>query len=140
MVVELHKAGYQKIRISPGLSPSGGHWRCAVTFVDNVADDGFTVRDFDLERGLVATYTTGQGAQLFDWPDAEGKDARQLAALFLMRYPVIAERGIGEDWLYSGWLLKTLGMAERGDLPILYADFDLVEEQVARIRPPPPAV
>jgi hypothetical protein len=31
MVHELHKAGYQLLRISPGLSPSGIHWRCPIT-------------------------------------------------------------------------------------------------------------
>ena len=32
MVHELHKAGYQRIRIVPGISGSGMHWRCSVTF------------------------------------------------------------------------------------------------------------
>jgi hypothetical protein len=41
MVHELHKAGYQRIRILPYLSPSGAYWRCTITTSDNVADDGY---------------------------------------------------------------------------------------------------
>jgi hypothetical protein len=28
MVGELHKRGYEKIRVMPFMSPSGMHWRC----------------------------------------------------------------------------------------------------------------
>jgi hypothetical protein len=36
MVAELHKLGYQRLRIAPGMSPSGAYWRCLITPVTNI--------------------------------------------------------------------------------------------------------
>jgi hypothetical protein len=35
MVNELHKLGYQLLRIVPRISPSGMHCRCSVTYIGN---------------------------------------------------------------------------------------------------------
>ena len=58
MVHELHKAGYQRLRVSPGLSPSGVHWRCSVTCACNVQPDGFTAIDHTDAGGLFAAYSS----------------------------------------------------------------------------------
>ncbi|KXV06423.1 hypothetical protein CR51_11930 [Caballeronia megalochromosomata] len=42
-VHELHKAGYQRLRISAGMAPSGMHWRCYLTSADNIREDGIAV-------------------------------------------------------------------------------------------------
>ncbi len=31
--------------------------------------------------------------------------------------------GLGRDWAYAGWYVEMLGLAERGCLPIAYADW-----------------
>jgi hypothetical protein len=36
MVHELQELGYQRLRIAPGISPSGAYWRCAVTHIGNI--------------------------------------------------------------------------------------------------------
>jgi hypothetical protein len=33
MVGELHRRGFQRIRISPAMSPSGLHWRCLIAAI-----------------------------------------------------------------------------------------------------------
>lgn len=38
IVHELHKQGYQLLRIAPGMSASGCHWRCAITPRSNVLE------------------------------------------------------------------------------------------------------
>jgi hypothetical protein len=44
----LHARGHERLRIFPGMSGSGMHWRTAVTHASNFANDGFTrLRDFD---------------------------------------------------------------------------------------------
>jgi hypothetical protein len=58
----------------------------------------------------------------FEWTDAQTSTARELAALFVERFPVIVQRGLGEDWPYAGWYVQMLGAAERGHLPIVYDD------------------
>ena len=102
MVHELHKAGYQRIRISPAMAPNGIHWRCAITFAGNVAADGYSV--VDGSNGQAALYTSGQGARYFNWQGAETMTARMLAVRFLKAFPNIAARGAGRDWAYAGWL------------------------------------
>ena len=82
MVHELHKAGYQRLRISSGMSPSGCDWRCDITPADNIRANGWEL----LEPGTgVVTYQTGDEERFFGWKDGRGKTARELAQLFVGR-------------------------------------------------------
>ncbi len=93
-VHELHKLGYQRLRIDPDMSPSGMHWRCSVTHVGNIQRmHGAMMCDFD----DAAHYTTGQDNNYFWWEDARKDMARQLASKFLDRFPAIANLGLGAD-------------------------------------------
>lgn len=139
MVHELHKAGYQRIRISPGMSPSGMHWRCSSTFSDNVQEDGFTIREFDTANGWVAPYSSAS-IEPFDWTGAADWNARILARRYLEAFPVIAERGAGRDWAYAGWLTDILGLVEQGETsryPVFYADYPLDLTDYPFLPPPP---
>jgi hypothetical protein len=133
MVAELHKAGYQKLRIVPGMSPSGAHWRCSITSADNVQANGW--EPVSWER--VVPYSSADKDRYFGWPDAAGKSARQLAQMFIDRFTEVSARGAGRDRAYAGWFVSTLGAAENGRLPICFADYelDLVESDM----PPPPS-
>ena len=137
MVHELHKAGYQRIRFSAGMSPSGCYWRCLVTSADNLTPDGLELRGH-LDQAKVATYTSGSVDRYFGWSDAPGRSARELAVLFLQRYPLIAQSGEGRDWAYAGWLTEVLGRAERGQpgaFPVFFADYPL-DLDPAELPPP----
>jgi hypothetical protein len=144
MVHELHKAGYQRIRLLPMLAPSGCYWRGIITFADNVAEDGYHILDEDLDdrSHIVARYTSGQENNYFGWTDAKSLNARQLAELFLQRFPLIGRQGEGSDWAYAGWLTDVLGEAEagpgRGGLVHLIQDWDAEPAYKERWRPPPP--
>lgn len=142
MVHELHKVGYQKIRIIPQEAPNGSQWRCQVTSAENVLSDGITLRDFDMgQRGVVAHYSTGQGTSYFGWQDASELSARALAALFLERFPDIRVKGQGRDWIYAGWLTDFLGrMESAGELGLFTftADFPLDSQTIDPWMPPPP--
>ncbi|NVH77088.1 hypothetical protein FSB08_32370 [Paraburkholderia sp. JPY432] len=132
MVHELHKAGYQLLRISAGMAPSGNHWRCYVTTADNVAQNGWEI----IDEGIALRYSTGDGGRFFGWDDAEGMDARRLAATFLDRFPEMKRKGAGNDWAYAGWFTSMLGAAENGELPIFFADYEL--KPVRHQMPPAP--
>ena len=83
MVHELHKLGYQRLRISPALAPNGCDWRCSVTHAGNILKShGAMLKDFNVD---CASYSTGQGDNYFDWRDALKDTARQLAAKFNAR-------------------------------------------------------
>ena len=136
MVHELHKAGYQRIRICPAMAPSGVYWRCTISDAANLGDDGLGFRD-DAD-GRVVRYSSGQGAKYFDWPDGHRLTARELARRFLHAFPLIAENGAGRDWAYAGWLTDVLGYAEHGKFIYFYGDYPVDPATLDRWRPPPP--
>ena len=126
MVHELHKAGYQRLRICPGVSPSGCYWRCTVTPVSNILrSNGALISVFD---HLAVHYSSGQENDYFGWRDAKKDTARNLAAKFVQRFPEIAQAGLGEDWAYAGWYVQMLGLAERDEFPEAYADWHAVAD------------
>jgi len=134
MVHELHKASYQRIRFCSGMSPSGVHWRCLITHAGNIADDHVSLREHGDAR-IVARYSSGAGDRYFDWADAPGCSAKELASRFVDRFPLIAQFGDGLDWAYAGWLTDMLGKAElTGSLPVFFADYPITLIDL----PPPP--
>jgi hypothetical protein len=129
MVHELHKRGFQRLRVMPGMSPSGTSWRCNVTPASNILrTHGAMARDFG---ALTAHYTSGMENAYFGWEDARTDTARVLAEKFVGRFPEIAEAALGRDWAYVGWYGEMLGIAEQGYLPVAYADW---------WDPPPPGL
>lgn len=137
MVHELHKAGYQRIRICPSMAPTGLHWRCTISYAANVGEDGKYFRGGGGE-GHAASYSSGQGASYFGWTDGDRLTAREMARRFLTAFPAIAEKGAGLDWPYAGWLTDVLGYAEHGKFVAFHADYPLDPEDLARWVPPPP--
>jgi hypothetical protein len=105
----------------PGLSPSGGYWRCNVTPVSNILKThGAMALDFN---ACSANYTSGMDATYFGWEDARQDTARELADKFIQRFSEVAAAGRGRDWEYTGWYVEMLGTAEEGHLPLSYADW-----------------
>lgn len=122
MVHELHKAGYQRVRICPGMSGSGLHWRCGVTVATNIfRNNGALWVNWDLPD-LTAKYTSADENRYFGWKDAADDTARQMAGKFVERFPQLVQEGAGADWCYAGWYVEMLGWAERGDFPMAYGD------------------
>ncbi|WP_165252350.1 hypothetical protein [Paludisphaera soli] len=143
MVHELHKIGYQRIRIAPGMAPSGMYWRCGVTHAGNILKShGAMMRDFHRDS---IHYGSGQEDAYFGWEDARHDTVQALAARFLERCPEIARAGLGRDWAYAGWYVEMLGAAERGAFPIAYCDYGsddpdwlmTTSDAVGRIPMPP---
>lgn len=121
MVQELHARGYQKLRIAPGMSASGMHWRCSVAPALNILrSNGAMLCDWD---GLAAHYTTGQDLNFFGWEDAGNASAPQMADKFIDRFPEIAAAGLGPDWAYAGWYQEMMRLTEPDSFPIAYSDY-----------------
>ena len=122
MVAELHRLGYERLRIAPGISPSGSYWRCAVTHADNIdADHGAMVVD---EKHDAVTYSTAAGDSFFGWEDVSDDDTETLARKFVERFPVIVRLGRGDDEEYVAWFEQVVSLAREGDLPYAYADWN----------------
>jgi len=130
MVGELHKRGYQRLRVMPYMAPSGGFWRCTIGSADLFyRNHGSILREIldpdpdDQAAATVARYSTAQENHYFDWRDAEQDNARSLADKFVRRFQKLSEQGKGFDYSYAGWYLRLLGLAEAGWLPIVLADY-----------------
>jgi hypothetical protein len=117
MVSELHILGYQRLRIAPGLSPDGEHWRCSVTPVTNISQK-HGARLIDWEH-LAAHYTSASGAKYFDWSYAANLTPAKLAARFVEEFPLIVGASKGSDWHYSGWYQEMLGLTAPDLLPVV---------------------
>lgn len=134
MVHELHKAGYQLLRVCFGTSADGGTWRCSLLSARHVNLDGWTPR-----QGISALRYESDGAHpFFGWRDASGKTARELAFCLLERQPRFMATCLGRDWAYAGWLTELLGPAENGLVPALYGGFEFELHQTWLPAPPPP--
>jgi hypothetical protein len=130
MVGELHRRGYQKLRVMPFMAPSGCYWRCWIgpdtLFYRNhggfLCDEGY---DEEVQStSLSARYTSGQENHYFGWRDAENDDARSLADKFLARFTGLASRGEGWSYAYAGWYQRLLVLADRGWMPVVLSDDD----------------
>lgn len=96
MVSELHVRGFQCLRISPGMSPSGMHWRCAITPVSNILKyNGALIASND--NHLIVRYSSADESNYFGWQDAGKLTPSKLANLFIKRFPEVAEAGKGSD-------------------------------------------
>jgi hypothetical protein len=116
----LHKVGYQKLRIYPGMAPSGCHSRCDILAVSGI--DPASHRPLK-PQGVEARYSSSQKRTYFGWTDAGDDSACELAVKFIARFPAPVEAGRGADWPYAGWFPQMLGLAEHGLLPTFYADY-----------------
>ena len=123
MVHELHEAGYQKIRICPGMSSSGCNWRCAVTpGQENIESKhgAMSKRYWDKD---VAAYTSGQKNDYFDWKDAKTDTARELAVKLIEQVSGYRKGRIGRGLGIRWWYVQMLGFVNAGEFPVAYADW-----------------
>lgn len=127
MVAELHRMGYEQMRIAPGVAPSGLFWRLSVTAASNTEPEhGARMRDWD--RG--ANYSSGAGAEYFDWTDASDDSPAELAEKFVERFPEIAAEAKGRDPEYVRWYREMLAATEPDGLMYAYADWPSREDQL----------
>ncbi len=89
IVAELHRRGYELLRIALELSPSGC-WSCSIAPAMNIsATNGAML----LEWGsLAAHYSEAQGADYFDWADAADDNVAKLTDKLIERFPAMASR------------------------------------------------
>lgn len=134
MVRELHRQGYERLRLHPGLAPSGLYWRCSVYAV---GEDGAPVRSEELRREETPRYSSGSGMAVFGWTDAEGDTPAELAAKFVARFPAHAAAGLGADPEYARWYQDM--MEKTAPLGVIYgyADYPLPGNAMSVANAPP---
>lgn len=121
MLARLHERGYQRLRLSSGISPTGLNWRYGVAPADHFEPNGYGLQGSHYPG--VAFGTTRGDDPPFGWEDAQGLGADELAALFLERFPDVAAAGLGSDAEYAGWLARTLEACRPDGAPVMYGEY-----------------
>lgn len=120
MVSELHRLGYQRLRIMPYFHPLA--WRLAIGPADifSQRNGAWLGEHFD----DCVVYSSASKTAYFQWEDAHTDTARQLADKFVVRFAELCERGRGRDWAYAGWTSELLGVLERENaLPFVMEEY-----------------
>jgi hypothetical protein len=117
MLEELHRRGYEQLRLVPGMSNSGLAYRSSITPAVNVSVENGAIA---VDEELVAAHTSANGSALFGWNDAPESSVAELARMFVRRYPKLARLGRVPDPCYVKWFQVCLGFARLGQFPIAY--------------------
>lgn len=122
MVAELHRMGYQRLRIVPGMAPSGCYWRCKIVPASMISPNHGAKSD--CHNDMAARYSSGQEDNFFGWNDVVGNTPTEMAQKFIERFPKIAEAGCGGDDKYVSWYLEMLRLTEPDGIIFTTADSD----------------
>lgn len=116
----LHQRGYRGVRILPGMSPSGMHWRVSVTTSENLDDASGSLILRDWDRAL--NYTTGGGSEFAGARVTVATSPEVAADVILAALPELSPENA--DPSYEQWYDELMKLVERhGDMPIAYADY-----------------
>jgi len=110
MVSDLHRLGYQRLRIMPYIYPLA--WRVAIGPAVHFSERNGAWSQHPLDEAF-ATYSSASSNAYFGWTDARNDNARDLADKFIKRFPGVCAAGYGRDWAYAGWLCELIGAMER---------------------------
>lgn len=110
VVAELHKMGYEQIRMTEYASPNGTAMRCWITVKSRCWNifGGF-IEEKGHDDPLAIVSLNGE----FAW-DTSGMSPHAIAEEFIRRYPAIAEAGRGRDAEYVKWFSMALNEARQG--------------------------
>jgi hypothetical protein len=130
MTGELHKRGFEAIRLCPQISNSGVHWIAGLTSAGYVLPNhGAILHPSALMQAMksapgaawVAYYSSAQGTQYFGWEDADEDSPAQLAEKFIERFSGICTSGRQADVEYVEWFKCLLVETQPAGLPSICA-------------------
>ena len=129
MVSELHKLGYQGLRIHTKFYMSRRIWITPAVLVEN--DDPSSAQSLAFSgAGKEFIVMTNDNAtndgHYFQWTDGPGCNARQLANKFLERFPQVTSVALMDDLAYAGWLSGLIGQMEQGWYPVWIYDLGFI--------------
>ena len=122
VVGELHKQGYELIRIFPYFSPSGCYWRCIVSTKD-CFDTKYGLRPKTVSEKEALHYSSVSMYKYFNLINYEKKSIKKFAKRLLKKYPLLKKKGKGQDTKYVKWYEKLLNIAKQGNIPSCMDDY-----------------
>ena len=111
VAMELHHAGYEKLRIVPSLAPSGMYWRCEFLSADksarcNTSNWIFKIENENILKEILAS-------------------AKELAKIFILENSLFIEKCLGKDAAYVTWYKNVISNLKEGELPYAFADWEI---------------
>jgi len=121
MVTELHKIGYQGLRVYPQAHHDRFYLVPSIFTTHPRAHGVMVDRDWRI-LGTVLPPSTSL-APVYYGNELSGKTARESADLFVRQFPTVATLSLLDDYEYAGWFQRLTGEVEKGLRP-LYARVD----------------
>ena len=121
IVHELHKRGYEQLRLFPGLSPSGGSWRWMVYPKVLIGDNLYCEHNHDS-----LPFECPHGSTADDRPNPR----RPLIGAddFIKEYGSYVALAKGNDVEYVRWFENIVNHAKNYDYPIAFAEYFNAEQ------------
>lgn len=118
MLDELHKRGYEQLRILPGLSPSGFYWRWRIYPKALLGNDKYLERNLNLPSSITSGCPYGSTGK-----EASCNDYKELADEFISLYQNVIEAGKRPDAEYIRWFQQIVNKAKENIVPLAYYDY-----------------
>ena len=128
MVAELHRLGYEGLRLLAGLAPSGLYWRCGILPVTRISRENGARASGAAAPYEVPRYSSGAEGAYFGWTDAHEDSPEALAQKFVARFPELAAEGKRADPEYVEWYREMLTLTQPEGVIYAFADFELPVE------------
>jgi len=107
---ELHKRGYEKLRVEPSISPTGLAWRCS-----------FFVIVEEIKKSIIVSSWIGK--LFMDENNKIEQSLQELTDLFEIEYKDFLLLCKGENCEYVKWYSEMLEKLQEGELPYAYSDY-----------------
>jgi 8-oxo-dGTP diphosphatase len=121
MVAVLHQRGFESLRIMPGMSASGCHWRTALAPASLFEPRNGAMLPSDAYHRF-PRYTTGEGMGAFGWMDAAALTLDDLADRFESEHAAMLQECRPPDPEYVQWYQEMLDATQPLGLVIAYWD------------------
>lgn len=125
-VANLHKQGYEQLRVFPSMSPSGMYYRLTLAPKKYFSRDGLVVNK--VHDGLILYYSDSQGRKYFGWDIPENLSSEQVAEEIIKRNPDLIADSNKEDKEYVLWFQNVMEKVEQNIFPIAMDDYFLASE------------
>ena len=124
MVAELHKLGYEGLRATPFMSPSGCYWRCCIVPACLTSHEhGARLAENAVYESL-PRYSSGDEDNYFGWANMKPKTPLILAKRFLVEFPNFAEQGKHPDPAYARWFADILELTAPIGMVYAFGDWE----------------
>lgn len=147
MLAELHDRGYQRLRISCGMSPAGMHWRHMIAPRSYFEPNGYWLKSNKFAAAAVGSLSDLDQPP-FQWPEEmAGRPPAEMADYFEAHHAALLEDGKGKDAAYAAWLRAMLEACGQDGALILFDDYSdpatvfritSRPQEDRRVPPPPP--